>query len=246
MGTILGTAAYMAPEQAKGKTADRRSDIWSFGVIVYELLTGQRLFQGETAVEILGSVLNKDLDISAAPPCAHKLLRWCLEKDRKKRLASISDALKMLETGDHAPAIIAPTPSKLPWVVATALAVALIGALALWLRGAPRAQKIAWMWTWVRMFRSKHPTAAATSSFRPTQLFWCTLRASRAAPPACSSEDSIRPKGPNSPAPVFRRQILILQEQFLIHRPGHIRQQSHPFTVPHRLSILPGCRQFEF
>ena len=132
VGTILGTAAYMAPEQAKGKTADRRSDIWSFGVIVYELLTGQRLFQGETAVEILGSVLNKDLDISAAPPRAHKLLRWCLEKDRKKRLASISDALKMLETGDHAPASIAPTPSKLPWVVATALAVALIGALALW------------------------------------------------------------------------------------------------------------------
>jgi len=96
-GTILGTAAYMAPEQAKGKAADRRSDIWSFGVILYELLTGKRLFQGESAVEILGEVLNKEPDIAAAPARAHKLLRWCLEKDRKQRLASISDAKRMLD-----------------------------------------------------------------------------------------------------------------------------------------------------
>src|ERR1700675_1968964 len=95
-GTILGTAAYMAPEQAKGKTADRRSDIWSFGVIVYEVLTGKRLFQGDSAVEILGGVLNKEPDISAAPPRVYQLLRWCLEKDRKLRLASISDARRLL------------------------------------------------------------------------------------------------------------------------------------------------------
>src|SRR6202163_6379 len=100
-GTILGTAAYMAPEQAKGKTADRRSDIWSFGVIVYEMLTGKRLFQGESAVEILGGVLNKEPDISAAPQHAHKLLRWCLEKDRKQRLASISDARRLLTESDE-------------------------------------------------------------------------------------------------------------------------------------------------
>jgi len=74
-GTILGTAAYMAPEQAKGKSADRRSDIWSFGVILYELLTGKKLFAGETTVEILGGVLNKDPDISAAPLRVHRLLR---------------------------------------------------------------------------------------------------------------------------------------------------------------------------
>src|SRR5665213_3506638 len=95
-GTILGTAAYMAPEQAKGKTADKRSDIWSFGVIVYEVLTGKRLFQGESAVEILGGVLNQEPDLSAAPQRVHKLLRWCLEKDRKRRLASISDARRLL------------------------------------------------------------------------------------------------------------------------------------------------------
>src|ERR1700680_2122139 len=95
-GTILGTAAYMAPEQAKGRAADKRSDIWSFGVILYQVLTGQRLFPGETAVEILGAVLNRDADISAAPLRVHKLLCWCLEKDRKQRLASIGDARRML------------------------------------------------------------------------------------------------------------------------------------------------------
>ncbi len=73
VGTILGRAAYMAPEQAKGKQADKRSDIWSFGVILYEVLTGKRLFAGETAVEILGGVLNKDPDIPVAPPRVHKL-----------------------------------------------------------------------------------------------------------------------------------------------------------------------------
>ena len=66
-GTILGTAAYMSPEQAKGKTADRRSDIWSFGVIVYELLTGKRPSEGETVVETLGAVLNKEPDWTPVP-----------------------------------------------------------------------------------------------------------------------------------------------------------------------------------
>jgi serine/threonine protein kinase len=95
-GTILGTAAYMAPEQAKGKQADTRADIWSFGVVAYELLTGQKLFQGETAVEILGAVLNKAPDLSAAPPRAERLLRWCLERDRKDRLQAIGDARRLL------------------------------------------------------------------------------------------------------------------------------------------------------
>jgi len=123
-GTILGTAAYMAPEQAKGRAADKRSDIWSFGVIVYEMLTGKRLFQGDSAVEILGGVLNKDPDISAAPPRAHKLLNWCLEKDRKKRLASISDARRLLVEDRSAPGAAARSRlGKLPWIAAGVLAV---------------------------------------------------------------------------------------------------------------------------
>jgi eukaryotic-like serine/threonine-protein kinase len=134
-GAILGTAAYMAPEQAKGKQADKRSDIWSFGVIVYEVLTGKKLFQGETAVEILGGVLNKDPDVSAAPAHVHELLRWCLEKDRKQRLSSISDARRLLNR-DHAELAVQsttfrPAPlhrSWLPWCIAAFLLLALMPA----------------------------------------------------------------------------------------------------------------------
>ena len=122
-GTILGTAAYMAPEQAKGKTADRRADIWSFGVVLYEMLTGQPLFQGESTVEILGAVLNKEPDLSATPTRVHQLLRWCLEKDRTLRLASISDARRLLRAGVEEPAAQpAPAPRSghrwIPWAVA--------------------------------------------------------------------------------------------------------------------------------
>jgi len=96
-GTILGTAAYMSPEQAKGKTADRRSDIWSFGAIVYELLTGKRAFEGETVVETLGAVLNKEPDWTPVPERMRRLLQRCLKKDRKQRLAAISDARWIME-----------------------------------------------------------------------------------------------------------------------------------------------------
>jgi len=134
-GAILGTAAYMAPEQAKGKVADRRSDIWSFGVIVYEMLAGKRLFQGESNVEVLGGVLNKEPDLSAVPLRARKLLRWCLEKDRKQRLASISDARRLLSESDGMesaaePAALLPSRfGRLPWLAAAALAITTVVAL---------------------------------------------------------------------------------------------------------------------
>jgi eukaryotic-like serine/threonine-protein kinase len=136
-GTILGTAAYMAPEQAKGKSADKRSDVWSFGVVVYEMLTGKRLFPGESVVEILGGVLNRDADVSAAPARVHKLLGWCLEKDRKKRLASISDARLALnrdgEEADKRDEVVLPAPSRsrLSGVVAATATLAFF-ALAAW------------------------------------------------------------------------------------------------------------------
>jgi eukaryotic-like serine/threonine-protein kinase len=134
VGTILGTAAYMAPEQAKGKAADKRSDIWSFGVVLYEMLTGKRLFQGESTVEVLGGVLNKDPDLSAAPARVHKLLRWCLEKDRKQRLASISDARRLLDEEPPAP-FAAPSRSRFSngvlWPVGAGLLALALG-VALW------------------------------------------------------------------------------------------------------------------
>jgi serine/threonine protein kinase len=138
-GAILGTAAYMAPEQAKGKTADRRSDIWSFGVILYEMVAGRRLFQGESNVEVLGAVLNKEPDLSAVPVRVHKLLRWCLEKDRKQRLASISDARRLLNESDGTASPAQPAPQsksgRLLWIAATAvLGLGLIAVSALYWR----------------------------------------------------------------------------------------------------------------
>ncbi len=135
LGMIVGTSAYMAPEQAKGKQADRRADVWSFGVVLYELLTGKKLFPGETAIEILGAVLNKEADLSAAPPRVRRLLRWCLEKDRKDRLQAIGDARRLL-TEEPTVAVASAQPaspmqSRLAWAVA-ALAVIGLGVVS-WL-----------------------------------------------------------------------------------------------------------------
>jgi serine/threonine protein kinase len=83
MGVTLGTAAYMPPEQAKGKTVDQRADIWSFGVMLWELLTGERLFKGEDTADTLAQVLTKEPDWERAPVRTLLLLRECLEKDPK-------------------------------------------------------------------------------------------------------------------------------------------------------------------
>ena len=96
-GVILGTAAYMAPEQARGKTVDKRADIWAFGVILFEMLTGQRLFSGETVSDTLAAVLTKEPDWEHAPVEVRKLLQSCLEKDRKRRLRDIGDAWQLLQ-----------------------------------------------------------------------------------------------------------------------------------------------------
>jgi serine/threonine-protein kinase len=91
-GVVLGKAAYMAPEQAKGKRVDKRADIWSWGVMLYELLTGERLFQGDDAAETLAAVIHKQPNLERVPARVRKLLRRCLEKDPKKRLRDIGDA----------------------------------------------------------------------------------------------------------------------------------------------------------
>ncbi|HXG72897.1 MAG TPA: protein kinase [Gemmatimonadaceae bacterium] len=96
MGFIIGTAAYMAPEQARGKAVDRRADIWAFGAVLYEMLTGRRAFEGDDITEILASVLKTDPDWTAVPaatpPSVRRLLHRCLERDPRKRLSSIGDA----------------------------------------------------------------------------------------------------------------------------------------------------------
>ncbi len=96
VGTIIGTAAYMAPEQAKGKGADKRADIWAFGVVLYEMLTGGRLFDGETIIETMGLIATRDVDLSRLPSTTpariRELLRRCLERDPKQRLRDIGEA----------------------------------------------------------------------------------------------------------------------------------------------------------
>ncbi|MFN2369602.1 MAG: protein kinase, partial [Candidatus Krumholzibacteriia bacterium] len=101
VGAVLGTAAYMSPEQTRGYAVDRRADIWAFGVVVFEMLTGQRLFAGETASDTLAAVLRKDPDwrlIPAdTPPVLAQLCRRCLEKDPQLRLRDIGEARIALE-----------------------------------------------------------------------------------------------------------------------------------------------------
>jgi serine/threonine-protein kinase len=88
-GMILGTAPYMSPGQARGKPVDRRTDIWAFGVVLYEMLTGDRLFQGETITDVLASVVKEQPDLELVPEKLRLVLRACLQKDPKRRLQAI-------------------------------------------------------------------------------------------------------------------------------------------------------------
>ncbi|KAF0162705.1 MAG: serine/threonine protein kinase, partial [Caulobacteraceae bacterium] len=95
-GMILGTAAYMSPEQARGKPVDKRADIWAFGVVLFEMLTGQRAFKGEEMSDVLAAVLRQDMDWGALPAATPPRLRWllvrCLERDPRLRLRDIGEA----------------------------------------------------------------------------------------------------------------------------------------------------------
>ncbi len=132
-GVILGTAAYMSPEQARGRVVDRRTDIWSFGCVLYECLTGRALFQGETVSDLIARILEREPDWSAlpanTPPRVRELLKRCLRKDAKERLRDIGDArLELSEAfvpaagasvGAEAP-LTRKSASKLPWIIAGA------------------------------------------------------------------------------------------------------------------------------
>jgi serine/threonine protein kinase/Tol biopolymer transport system component len=147
-GVILGTAAYMSPEQAKGRSADKRSDVWAFGCVLYEMLTGTRAFDGEDTSDTLASVLKGQPDWTAlpaeTPQAIRRLLRRTLEKDSRRRLSDMADA--RLEI-DEAQELAGADESResiqrggagtrlqgaLPWLIAAALAVALITTIAIW------------------------------------------------------------------------------------------------------------------
>ena len=145
-GMILGTAAYMSPEQARGKPADRRADLWAFGCILFEMLSGRRLFEGETISDILASVLKNNPDWTLLPPhtpaATRRLLERCLAKDPRRRMRSAGDSLLDLESSEPLPSAAAeraaPVPAFRRWREAAAWAVAaaaLLLLLILWRPG---------------------------------------------------------------------------------------------------------------
>ena len=127
-GVILGTAAYMSPEQASGKVADRRADIWSFGVLLWEMLTGRVLFKGETVSHTLADVLRAEIDFkklpAGTPPAIRELLQRCLERDVKCRLQAIGEARVAIDRNlTHPSEELRPARRRswLPWAIAAAL-----------------------------------------------------------------------------------------------------------------------------
>jgi WD40 repeat protein len=125
-GTIVGTAAYMSPEQAQGKLVDKRTDIWAFGVILYELLTGRRLFKAETLQDTLVAVMTREPEWDRVPARARPLLRRCLVKDSSRRLRDIGEAEAWLQVASGDP----PARGIAPWKFVVA-ALAVIGIVAL-------------------------------------------------------------------------------------------------------------------
>jgi serine/threonine-protein kinase len=142
-GMILGTAAYMAPEQAKGRPADKRSDIWAFACVLYEMLTGKRAFEGEDVSDTLAAVLRGDPDWAALPSTAPRaithVLRRCLQRDPKQRLHDIADVRILNEEISNLPARARQGPARPAMLIAAAVILLLAGAAAASLFQATRA-----------------------------------------------------------------------------------------------------------
>jgi Tol biopolymer transport system component len=160
MGMIIGTAAYMSPEQARGKAVDKRTDIWAFGCVLYEMLTGRAAFAGDTITDIIAAVVTREPDWTAVPASTpasiRQLLTRCLEKDPKRRLRDIGEArleIERLQSGASgatlpAPASAAAAPAAkangaIVWVAVAALVVAAL-ASAWWLGLRAHATEPAW------------------------------------------------------------------------------------------------------
>jgi len=154
-GGLLGTAPYMSPEQARGRTVDKRTDIWAFGCVLYELLTGRRAFQGETTTDVLAAIVHREPDWDALPaqlpPAIRRILRRCLQKDPNERWHDVADA--RLEIADVQRGGADPESAASPrsgagrerrlWASALIVSLALAAAMAVWgLRSSPGSPEL--------------------------------------------------------------------------------------------------------
>jgi serine/threonine protein kinase len=130
-GVLLGTAAYMPPEQARGGAVDKRADIWAFGVVLYEMLSGRRVFAGDTVSDTLAAVLKTEPDVSSIPLQVRPIVERCLRKDPRRRWRDIGDVRMALEEGSPAATIAVAMPTRrsvLPWATAAVLLAIAAGA----------------------------------------------------------------------------------------------------------------------
>jgi len=132
-GVLLGTAAYMSPEQVRGKPVDRRTDIWAFGCVLYEMLSATRAFAGDTLTDVLAAVVSSEPDLSRVPPHVRALLTRCLEKDARRRLRDIGDAMFLLDASAHVsePSMSAAASRRLSPLLWAGLAIATASAISL-------------------------------------------------------------------------------------------------------------------
>ncbi|MBI3209124.1 MAG: serine/threonine-protein kinase [Candidatus Solibacter usitatus] len=133
VGIIMGTPSYMSPEQASGQPVDKRADVWSFGVVLWEMLTGKRLFDGQTIAHTLADVINKEIRVDDAPAKVQPLLRRCLVRDARKRMRDIGEAriaLDKIESGevDAAPVLTAAPARQRKWFLPAFAAMTLVAA----------------------------------------------------------------------------------------------------------------------
>ena len=129
-GVILGTAAYMSPEQARGRAVDKRTDVWSFGCVLYEMLSGTKPFAGESTSDLIAAILERQVDLSRlpaeTPPGIRRLLQRCLEKDVRRRLRDVADARVDIEDELSGRTATAPPPPSQAWRLSPALAAATV------------------------------------------------------------------------------------------------------------------------
>jgi serine/threonine protein kinase len=157
VGVLLGTAAYMSPEQAKGRPADKRSDVWSFGAVLYEMLTGTRAFDGDDMTDVVGAVVRLEPDwsrvLAAVPLAIRALLQGCLMKDRRQRVSDIAAVRFVLQTpslyASGAAVASSGSPRRRVWQLAMLLAVgavlgaAIAAATAVWMRPVTSSPRVA-------------------------------------------------------------------------------------------------------